>query len=154
MQVVEYQFQLPPCKVIINPTHAHYRLSNNAKFLIRQKKAAHPEMTKTTQSINDYRSDPTDSCVIEAIEELGSKALAYSELHICTIPGMFTQCYDIKEYDGAEWIDCNPKDLVALVLSKIDPASLSPEECKRVMIRLKEIIETQYDVVNVQEFSA
>lgn len=78
-----------------------------------------------------------DPLFAETVRELGKEARTFGTyLQVAEIPLEYAECYRIDEYDGAESVVCDPKDLIAYKLSNLDIAKLSDAECRTMLEEL------------------
>ena len=121
-------------RVVYNKCYGGFSLSKEGLDLYNQK-LINSNLPTTTHWRPKNRHDPL---LIEVIEELGDKANGKcAKLCIKEIPAEYIHCYSINEYDGKEYIACDPPNLVSYKYSSLDVDTLSDGECRN---RLKDIV--------------
>lgn len=121
-------------RVVYNKCYGGFSLSKEGLDLYNQKL-----INSYLPTISNRRpKNRHDPLLIEVIEELGDKANGKcSKLFIKEIPAEYIDCYSINEYDGKEYVECDPSNLVSHKYSSLDVDTLTDAECRD---RLKDIV--------------
>ena len=104
--------------IAYNAYYGEFRLSTDAISLYNKKRTM-----ARLEPVYHYRDIVrTDPFLIEVIEELGKRVnLGDSYIEITNIPSEYSSCYEIVEQQGGiEKIICDPKNLVAEKLNKLN----------------------------------
>lgn len=126
-------------KVVINNCHGGFGLSNEGLARYNELRVeAGKEPTKF--SLDIQRTSPE---LIQVVEEMGDKSHARcSELEVMEIDDIFADTYKIREYDGAEWIECYISDVIRdLVPSHQEIDDMSPEQMCCMLITMATLLE-------------
>lgn len=125
-------------RVIYNACYGGFGLSDKALTLYNDyRKDAGLPVVKWCVEIKP-RHDPL---LLAVIDQLGHDANGdFSELKIKEIPPEYTNCYEIREYDGWERVVCNPARLVEYRLTGTDVKALTDTECRTLLEELTTIL--------------
>ena len=136
-------------KVLINIQYGGFWLSDEVVNLYNKSK---PESSKDINAYSVVRHDPH---LIQIVENLGLNASAgnHCDLRIIQIPAEFEPVYEIREYDGREWINYHAGDLIEYKLNQSfndqsDVDKLSESECRSLLkdfIRIRDLKKRSFD---------
>lgn len=124
-------------KVVINPSHGGFALSEEAEALLDEKKRS-----KGLEQVDYFFVSRDDPELIEVVEELKSKANGeYSHLQVISVPSEFQNAWFIHEYDGAETLYCSVGELLLDRLERLPAVTeMSALECQSQLSQLKDLL--------------
>lgn len=118
--------------VVYNACYGGFGLKKSAVAAYNEKRTA-AGLGPSQYDLEKHRSDPH---LVEVVCDLGFENSWGSDLKIYNVPYEYAECYRIDEYDGNESVVCDPKDLIAYKLSKLNLEAMSDAECRTTLQEL------------------
>jgi hypothetical protein len=127
-------------KVVYNSCYGGFDLSKLGLDLYNEKR----EQSNLGYKHNARYIERDDKLLIEVVEQLGKLANGpNSDLKIFEIPKEFR--YEIKEHDGAEWVEFNPYETIENKLNSLQIETMTDVECRWALQSLQEMIKNKLE---------